>query len=125
MNVVNNQKQTCLIIATKRKYLNIIHLLLNHSDIDITKEDKNSMNAFSLACTFGLEEVVDIFLSYRIKLQKAGKPVFDIDCRDKHNLTPLMKAATFGYYNIVCKLLRFGANPRLKNSNEESALALS
>jgi hypothetical protein len=36
-----------------------------------------------------------------------------------------MKASTFGYYNIVLKLLKFGANPRLKNDNSESALALS
>ena len=54
-----------------------------------------------------------------------GKQVFDIDCRDKLNLTPLMKAATFGYFDIVLKLLKFGANPRLKNNNGESALALS
>lgn len=67
VNVVNSQKQTCLIIATKRNYLNIINLLLEHKHIDVTKEDKNSMNAFSLACTFGNEEVVDIFIQYRIR----------------------------------------------------------
>jgi len=69
--------------------------------------------------------VVDIFISHRIKLEKLRRPQFNIDCRDKLNLTPLMKAATFGYFQIVLKLLKFGANPRLKNDRDESALALS
>ena len=64
-------------------------------------------------------------MSYRIKSEKSCKPIFNIDWRDKLNLTPLTKAATFGYYNIVLKLLKFGANPRHKNNNGESALALS
>ena len=95
-------------------------MLLDQSDLEC-----NIVNAFSYACTFGNEEVVDLLLAYRIRLEKLGKPVFDINYRDKTNNNFLMKASAFGYYNIVCKLLKFGANPRHKNNNGESALALS
>lgn len=125
INVTNSKGQTPLMISTRHNFLNIICLLLDNPNIDIDKEDLNGMNAFSLACSLGNEEVVNILIAYRDKLERAGKNVFSIDWRDKFNLTPLMKAATFGYYEIVLKLLKFGANPRIRNNFGESALALS
>ncbi|CAI2364852.1 unnamed protein product [Moneuplotes crassus] len=125
INVKNSYHQSLLHIATKNNHLNIINILLEHRSLDFGQEDLNGMNAFSFACSIGNEEVVDIFLAYRVKCGKEGKRSFEIDCRDKLNLTPLMKAATHGYYNIVLKLLKYGANPRTRNNFGESALALS
>ena len=62
--------------------------------------------------------------------------VFDIDEPDEKSLTPLMKASINGHLEvrsyrqlisvqIVKLLLRFGANPRIKNNRGESALALA
>lgn len=125
INVINSYGQSLLHIATKYNHLNIINLLLEDKKLYFAIEDFHGQNAFSYACSLGNEEVLDIFLAYKIKWDKVRKSSFQIDWRDRLNLTPLMKAATFGYYDIVLKLLKYGANPRTKNNYGESALALS
>ena len=82
-----------LLIATKRNYLNILNLFLVQNNLNC-----NIVDAFSHACTFGNEEVVDAILVYRIQQEKLGRPVFDINYRDKMNNNFLMKASAFGYY---------------------------
>lgn len=100
------------------------------------------VDSFSHACTFGNEEVVDILLEYKIKKEKQGKTVFEVT-KDLNSDLPssgqtlqlntknavmsnlLMKASCFGYLNIVWKLLKFGANPRYKNENGDTALSLA
>lgn len=42
---------------------------------------------------------------------------------DGQGLTPLMKASVKGKLEIVQLLLRYGANPRIKDLKGESALA--
>lgn len=79
INVTNSNGQTPLMISTKHNFLNIICLLLNNPNIDIGKEDLNGMNAFSLACSLGNEEVVNILIAYKDKLEKVGKNIFSID----------------------------------------------
>jgi ankyrin repeat protein len=38
--------------------------------------------------------------------------ITDIDCNDRKENTPLMKAAQIGHVGIIGKLLKFGANPK-------------
>jgi ankyrin repeat protein len=52
-------------------------------------------------------------------------PVFSIDCKDFSETTSLMKASINGHLKIVELLLRFGANPRVENARNETALTLA
>lgn len=68
-----------------------------------------------IASSEGFLEVVETILLHRNKLQRAKLQVLDIDLQDDYSLTPLMMAASNGHLEIVKLLLKFGANPRMKN----------
>jgi len=76
---MNDLNQTPLHIATQMNYLNIINLLLEHKDLDFSKEDYNGMNAFSLACSIGNEEAFDIFIAFKVKQDRSRGNSFHID----------------------------------------------
>ncbi|XP_042284804.1 oxysterol-binding protein-related protein 1-like isoform X3 [Thunnus maccoyii] len=54
----------------------------------------------------------------------SGKEAVDIDCRDSVGNTPLHCAAYRGQKQCIIKLLKSGANPSIKNNNEQTALDL-
>jgi len=100
--------------------------LLLRKGADINFSDANGCNALHIACANGLTDTTKLLLDYwaHHKSQNKGE-IFDIDVPDNLSLTSLMKASINNHLEIVKMLLNFGANPRIKTMNGESALTLS
>ncbi|MEQ2257571.1 hypothetical protein ILYODFUR_036091, partial [Ilyodon furcidens] len=54
----------------------------------------------------------------------SAKEAPDIHCRDSVGNTPLHCSAYRGQKHCIVKLLKFGANPNVRNSNDQTALDL-
>lgn len=66
IDVVNDYRSNCLLVATKRGQKDILTLLLDNG-VDIGFTDKNGCNVLHIACTFGHSDVVLMILKYWTK----------------------------------------------------------
>ncbi|XP_047224593.1 oxysterol-binding protein-related protein 1-like isoform X2 [Girardinichthys multiradiatus] len=61
---------------------------------------------------------------YTLSKLLSAKEAPDIHCRDSVGNTPLHCSAYRGQKHCIVKLLKFGANPNVRNSNDQTALDL-
>jgi ankyrin repeat protein len=103
----------------------VVELLLKKG-VDINFSDANGCNALHIASANGFTDTTKLLLEYwaHHKSEQKGD-IFDIDVPDNLSLTSLMKASINNHLEIVKMLLNFGANPRIRTKNGESALTLA
>ena len=68
--------------------------------IDVNKRDVTGQTPFHTACSFGLVEIVKLFLDYY------GKNKIDINTSDRNGDTPLHLACKYGHVKIVKRILQ-------------------
>ena len=114
INVIINKK-TPLIAAIDLDKQKVIEHLITQWVPDVTMKQDNGRTALIAAIEKSNTNIIR-------KLINLGA---DIDDPLNDGTTPLMKATLVGNYELVNILLKSGANPNLKNSNNDSALSIA
>lgn len=99
INIKNGDNCTALMLAAQFGNENIVKLLLQAPEVDITVFDKSGTNACGFAIENNHQNIVKLFLQM---------PKFDINSRDntKRRCTPLINAVIKNRINIVKLLLQ-------------------
>jgi len=81
----------------------VVQLLLDHG-ADVAIVNKSKMTPLHVAAFIGSYAVVDILLNH---------PQIDVDAKDNSGMTALQVASSFGFLDIVRRLLTAGADPNI------------
>lgn len=116
-------------IACQSGHTDIVRMILNYNWKSNAKKKKNLNVQICLLTLDTTNEHCTNETLYatgeKIKEIGSQQNSFSIDCMDIKNTTCLMKAVRKNYYDIVELLLNFGANPRIENSQGETALSMA
>ena len=130
INKQNNEGETPIIIACKRKQYLVFEFLLKHN-ADITIKDNNNDTVITIAQQYanqsGDNTLEDILIKYNIELPlKLGE--LDVNQVDKKGNTALhlaTKDCTFGTLEKMQELIERGADINLQNKQGKTALMLA
>ncbi|KAG4091235.1 ankyrin [Neocallimastix lanati (nom. inval.)] len=113
--------KTALLLAIKHNCINNVKILLKeYYRNEVTTELDNKMNnALIIACKTGNLEIVNYILDSNNGFE------IDVNSRNIHLNTALMKASKKGYVNIVSSLINYGAKVDLANEKGNTALIIA
>jgi len=103
-NVKNNEGETLLTVAAKKNHQKFLHMLLENGADPLALSD-NGIGPIHAASMNGCLEAIDILINH------GGKDLVDAVTDEKQ--TSLHLAVIFGHFEVVQKLLSYGADPRI------------
>jgi len=114
INVQNSDFETCLILAVKSDYINIIKFLLKQKSIDVNIQDFFNCSVLLIAIRDGKTDIAKLLLQH---------PLIDVNIQSNTGRTALMFAIREKNLEIIKLLLQHpNINLELKDKTDKTAL---
>lgn len=103
----------------RHSFMECARFLLEKGDCKVDAKDQHFCTPIHIAAGCGSQEMLDRFL-----IESSNRSQLESWCnsKDKIGWTPLFWSASEGHFNAVAKLLNFGADPFILDSNNRNAL---
>ena len=111
------EKWSPLFWACNRSRYDIVKYLINNGGAKVDAQDASEQNVLHIAANVGAYKIVE-FLLRNDECKKY------VNACDINNESPLHLCAEYGSEETFDLLLKYGANPSLKNKDNETALDL-
>lgn len=105
-------KQTALMLASVKKHIPVIELLLGREGIDINAQDKNGTTALAIVASKGFSDIV------KLLVERGANP----NIQDNYKSSVLVTAVVRIDKDTVELLLNHGANPNLRTAGNATPL---
>ncbi|XP_046377760.2 ankyrin repeat domain-containing protein 50-like isoform X1 [Haliotis rufescens] len=112
INSSDRYGRTAMMVAAEHGHKDVFDLLVENSS-DISHTDKRGKNILHVACLGGHVDMVECVLS---------EGAFDINCREKYGITPLMCAAFNGHRDVFAFLKGKNADASLLSHTGKNIL---
>ena len=119
MNAKDNNGNTALLLAIHHGYDRLVHMLLEHSRVDINAKDLKGRSAFFWA-NYTYHDILDMLPSF-LKHEEV-----DVNATGANGNTPLIWACLRGNLYMVSELLKFPlTDVHAKNKAGSTALDIA
>lgn len=147
-NIIDKNKVSPLLVACKENHTDVVHVLLR-SKANVNHCDKDKCSSILIACKAGNVDLVSVLLRYSADISLADNDMIsplhaacmnnnntklvlklvennaNINVTDKTGHTPLFKATSNGFTDIVDILLPHGASVDIRDKSGNSSLAIA
>ena len=122
---IKDNYESLLILAIEKEKLNSLKLLIDKEISEIT--EKKIIKFFKKALeNINIKTIGYLLFQFEVpeKIYK-NKKKYNLEKKNKKNLTPLQVAIKYGYFNVTIFLIELGANILIKSDNRGNLLHLA